>query len=91
MRVFEFLDDRRRPIAAMYSFRADRSEFRIVRRAKRWFVESGGETIGTFASAAAAAQALAECELLWPDAANIPADLSAWQRGVAHAKIDPLA
>lgn len=75
----------------MYSFLADRSEFRIVRRAKRWFVESGGDTIGTFSSAAAAAQALAECELLWPDAVNVPADLAAWQRGPAEAKADPLA
>jgi hypothetical protein len=75
----------------MYTFHADCSEFRIVRRAKRWFVESGGETIGTFASAAAAAQALAECELLWPDAANVPADLAAWQRGPAAAKADPPA
>jgi hypothetical protein len=75
----------------MYTFHADRSEFRIVRRAKRWFIESGGDTIGTFASAAAAAQALAECELLWPDAVNVPADLSAWQRGPADEKANLLA
>jgi hypothetical protein len=65
----------------MFTFHAAGSEFRIVRRSRRWFVESGGDTIGTFASASDAARALAECELLWPDAGAVPADLAGWQRG----------
>ena len=68
----------------MFSFQSGGSEFRIVRRAKRWFVECSGETIGTFASAADAARALAECELLWPDAVGVPAEIDRWRRGAAR-------
>jgi len=76
----------------MYTFHDNGSEFRIVRRARRWFVEGSGDTIGTFATAEDAARALAECELLWPNAAGVPADLSKWRRGpVPAGEADPLA
>jgi hypothetical protein len=56
-------------------------EFRISRRGRRWYIECEGDVLGAFASADDAALALAECELLWPHATNIPGDLREWTRG----------
>jgi hypothetical protein len=65
----------------MFCYRTESGEFHIGRRGGRWYIESGGDLIGTFATASDAARALAECELLWPEAANIPGDIRQWERG----------
>jgi hypothetical protein len=67
----------------MFCYRSEAGEFHIGRRGGRWYIECSGDVIGTFASAAQAARALAECELLWPEATNIPADIGHWNRGRA--------
>jgi hypothetical protein len=73
----------------MFCYRSQAGEFHIGRRGGRWYIECGGDVIGTFRTAADAARALAECELLWPDAGNIPADLRGWTRGLPrHEAVD---
>ena len=66
---------------AVFSYRTSEGDFRIARRGGGWFIECNGETLGSFDSPASAALALHECELMWPYAVDLPADIRQWTRG----------
>jgi len=65
----------------VFSYRTNLGDFRIARRGGGWFIECNGETVGSFDSPASAALALHECELVWPQATHLPADIREWKRG----------
>jgi hypothetical protein len=64
----------------VYTYRSSQSDYRLVRRSRRWFIECDGNLAGPFRSAADAALAAAETDLL-ASGGPVPGDLSQWTRG----------
>ena len=69
----------------MFCYCSETGEFHIGRRGGHWYIECEGDVLGTFATAGDAARALAECELLWPHATDVPGDIREWNRGLRRA------
>jgi hypothetical protein len=65
----------------LFSFRNNSGYFRIVRRARRWYVEYDGLLAGTYDSAHAAARAVAEGQTGFGARPLPPGDIAAWHRG----------